>query len=229
MSGSSDPLEQWKQSFGERGSDRNMPIVIPRLTNRYCAGISVCGELTNQEPNFLKKIKHLQAQSKVLAVEVQRGRVPEVAVLDWGGGDDRHIHVDIYKKKFLNLDELEFTSSVEEIQGKLDEIVGEQVLANLKGRFRVPVKIIPERGVIHSTFFRLDRGGFSIASTGGEFAIEGAPIKRMAWSLDEKREYLYVEMSTKVILSISEKYLEDIYETFVFFFKSLVMGDASDA
>ena len=77
--------------------------------------------------------------------------------------------------------------------------------------FTMPVGKLPASGFIRMLSVESKSPKVSMKLTGGTFTVTGAPIQRIAWSLDPSGKDIEVRLRTTVKTTLNEGYLEESF------------------
>jgi hypothetical protein len=184
-----------------------MPINLPTINDARFLGMTACGRLRPDRPNFGQIFDRPKPWGGV--AEVGSGQDRLILGTHWG--TKGHIHIDYVRK-----DEYGDTSDseqlrIEEIQDRLNRIVGEPISGTFLGRYRLPLSVLPERGLINASRFGFEHGQLSITMSGGELAIEGAPIQSLNWRI-KKNSDIVIDLKGKMDTMIDHDYLIRYYD-----------------
>lgn len=198
-----------------------MPIKLPTINGAHFLGMSACGDLES-EPDILEELFD-DSQHELVAALALGGEQMVLALLV-GSKASKHVHIDLVKESAYGKRDTKV--AVDEIHRRLEPFLGEPIAAKFFGRYRVPLDSLPDGGLINTLRFEVKFDAFSLATTGGELSITGAPIDSLDWKVRGDR--VVVDLEGNINTNISDDYLVSIYESLDRAFKGLILAGGND-
>lgn len=203
-----------------------MAIELPKFENTYGLFLSACGKLKDAETGAKEKDEGPAKVARYLGAE--GGAIIRAWVT---GKKGTYLHVDCALKRYFQKGRVpKVTGKKEEVLKIIESVRGKEIELNINAGFDVPVKDIPENGMIRSLSEEQKSIDMCLKLTGAELSISGAPINRIHWSIQDKggkavaRIHIRGEMATIV----EGTYLLECWEWINKLFLVFVMGGKID-
>lgn len=203
-----------------------MPIILPDFKNTLCQAIGTCGTIQTDDKQVLDVLAKVNG---VLSAQYRAGNARPTLTAVLGQRDDKHVHIDIARKKVYSIGhDRGANSTIEEIQRHLDQLLGTDIKTVVFCRFVLPVEELPEQGLIRSLSFESLEDDLGITMTGGEFEIRGKVPYFLSWRLIEKKANVRVDLETYVAIKLNEEYLVRLLGHMDSAFRLYVLGKKPD-
>jgi len=125
-----------------------------------------------------------------------------------GESDPKHVHIDVTRNRAADVGQnVPPNSSVDEIRGYLDQLIGTEIASVVSGEFVLPAVELPEEGLIRSLKFQTPGDDFAITTIGGEFEIRGQWLYYIAWRLTDGKKNVMVRVQTQVATRFHNEFL----------------------
>jgi hypothetical protein len=201
-----------------------MPITLPDLKNTHCVSLTACGEIKTANRALLKWLKN---EKKSSVADLDKTKRDTYVTLGLGEYTGKHFHVDVTKESYDPRPKRKASKSldVNQIQKKLEKLIGKEVIVDLKGMFEIEISELPEGGIIKSLFFQTQLGDIAIKMKGAKLSIKGTPVNEITWQIkpDSKKIGVYLEAENMKI-TVSENYLTNALVLLENAFKIFVLG-----
>jgi hypothetical protein len=200
-----------------------MPITLPDLKNTHCVSLTACGEIKTTDRALIKWLKS-EKRSSIADLDVSSNDT--YITVGLGEYTGKHFHLDVTKESFEPKKSVSASRlKIEQVQKKLEKLIGREVLVDLKGMFEIEINELPEGGIIKSLFFQTQLGDVGIKLKGAKLSIKGAPVNEITWQAksDGKKIGVYLE-AENLKFTVSESYLINALATLENTLKVFVLG-----
>jgi hypothetical protein len=201
-----------------------MPITLPDLKNTRCISLTACGEIKTTDRALLKWLK---SQKKTVFADLNKSKGDTCVTLGLGEYTGKHFHVDVSSSS----EKSAFASrlKINQIQEKLEKLIGKEVLVDFKGMFEIEITELPEGGIIKSLFFQTQFGDVAVKMKGAKLSIKGTPVNDITWQVkpDGKKVGIYLEAENLKTI-VTENYLNTALLMLESVFKVFVLGKISN-
>ena len=203
-----------------------MPITLPLFGNTSCRILTVCGRI--KEPKH-PMVSVLPAREPSVAAYRGADEKVYLRVLP-GGKKHTHLHVDCALHGFFSKGHAPKTNTTKDkLLAVLEKAVGLTLDAEICGGFLVPLADLPEQGLIRSLSAEQKTADLSARLTSGECKIEGAPVKRMFWSIRDEQKNVLIGIEANREDKVDDQYLLRSLEWIEKQFTLFVLGKTTDA
>lgn len=203
-----------------------MPITLPLFGNTSCRALTVCGRI--KEPKH-PMVSVLPAREPLVAAYRGADEKVYLRVLP-GGKKHTHLHVDCALQGFFPKDHAPKTNTTKDkLLAVLEKAVGLTLDAEICGEFLVPLADLPEQGLIRSLSAEQKTADLSARLTSGECKIEGAPVRRMFWSIRDEQKDVFIRIEANREEKVDDQYLVRSLEWIEKQFTLFVLGKTADA
>lgn len=102
---------------------------------------------------------------------------------------------------------------------------GVNVTCTVAANYRIPVADLPPDGLVRSSSLRIDDDMLSVRQTSSSFAIEGAPVHRIAWQCDPDDDDapFAIDLETDLEETYSDDLLASLYPLMEFAFIAMIL------
>jgi hypothetical protein len=200
-----------------------MPITLPDLKNTHCVSLTACGEISNADKDLLKWLKN---EKKSLVADLDKSNGQLYVTIGLGEHTGKHFHLDVTNESFQSKKSFPHTRNVkvDQVQKKLEKLIGKEVLVDLKGMFEIEIGELPEGGIVRSLFFET-KGDVAIKLKGAKLSIKGAPVNEITWQLAPGGKKIGVFLEAENLkITVSENYLTDALAMLENALKVFVLG-----
>ena len=182
-----------------------MTFALPDIKKSNCKSFTACA--------------HVGTKGR-LPSKVFSGRRPFVASVNQGTSrrfvrlcveKSGHLHLDVATPAYFPEWKPKPTHTWQQIQALLEHFVGREIRVRIEATFTVPFGKLPESGFIRMLSVESKSPKVSMKLTGGTFTVTGAPIQRIAWTLDPDGKAIEIRLRTIVKTTLNEGYLEDSF------------------
>jgi len=206
--------------------DGIMAFLLPVFDNTSRRILTVCGRIEDAG----HPIAGLLPDGEPLVAAYQAaGRKVYLRVLP-GGKKHTHLHVDCATQEFFGKDRAPKTNTTRtKLLRILDKAVGLTLDCGVCGGFVVPLVDLPEQGLIRSLSAEQKTGGLSARLTSGECKIEGAPVRRLYWNMDDGENTVFVRVDGSRKDKVDNQYLVRAFDWIGQQFDLFVLGKTPNA
>ena len=181
-----------------------MAILLPPFENTSCRILTVCGRIKEAEHPISGV---LPAREPAVAAYRAGAQKVYLRVLP-GGKKHTHLHVDCATQGFFPKDRApKVNTTKDKLLAVLDKAAGLSLDAGICGGFLVPVADLPEQGLIRSLSAEQKTGDLSARLTSGECKIEGAPVGRLSWRIEDDQKHVFIRIEAGRQEKVDEQYL----------------------
>ncbi len=131
------------------------------------------------------------------------------------GKNNCQLHVDCaLGNVFLSRPKPKATHKKGEVLDSIGSVLGEQIDVRISAYFDVPLKDLPEKGLIRAFSPEQESGDVTVRMTGCTLSLTGAPVTGVRWNIREEGKKCIVRVSMKAERSetISEQYLTGLWD-----------------
>jgi hypothetical protein len=188
-----------------------MALILPDFHDPYLRELWACGHVRLDDPHWLPTRDSLettyqipdgpQAWIRFTVNDQQDGR--------------RHFHFDVWRVPPVERPADVRVGTLEEIQGMVARFQGACVNVNIVSEYRIPMNVLPRRGLI-SSFLGIEAQacGSTLSLDGGSMRISGADtFCKLEWKCDADRQNVCVNLFGSSQSEVSDGYLTGIVET----------------
>ena len=183
-----------------------MAFILPEIEKAHCKSFTACAHVVTKDKSLSK---HFTGKRPFVA-SVKRGqsqRFVRLCVEKSG-----HLHLDIATRAHFSEGwKPKPTHNWQQIQTLLGRFVGQDLHVRAEGVFSLPLRSLPESGFIRILSVESKSPKVSMKLTGGTFTVTGAPIQRIAWSLERNGKSIEVRLRSTVKATLNETYLEELF------------------
>src|SRR5579864_473934 len=182
-----------------------MPIKLPDLQTTDLNLLTACATITTEDP----KIKNLfKSKDKTFLSAFRKGKTQSFIWVLIGLREYGHLHIDIFKEGAINgVPDRSRLISIKETLKELENFLGLDVIVTIIGQYVVRVSKLPKYGLIRSSFIEIKEDDLVIRTRGSVFELEGAPISKITWTLDDSKKKIKVDLKSVLAGKIDEDYL----------------------
>ena len=193
------------------------------MKNTHCVSLTACGEIKNADKDLLKWLKN---EKKSLVADLDKSNGQLYVTIGLGEHTGKHFHLDVTNESFQSKKSFSHTRNVkvDQVQKKLEKLIGKEVLVDLKGMFEIEIGELPEGGIVRSLFFET-KGDVAIKLKGAKLSIKGAPVNEITWQLAPGGKKIGVFLEAENLkITVSENYLTDALAMLENALKVFVLG-----
>ena len=204
-----------------------MPITLPDLKNTHCVSLTACGEIKTTDKDLLKWLKD---ENKSLVADLDKHNRQLYVTVGLGEYTGKHFHLDVTNESYQSKKSFSHTRNVriDQVQKKLEKLIGEEVLVDLKGMFEIELGELPEGGIVKSLLFET-KGDVAIKLKGAKLSITGAPVNEITWQLSPKGKKIGVFLEAENLkITVGENYLTDALARLESALKVFILGKISN-
>lgn len=202
-----------------------MAMQLPRFEKTSCRILTVCGRIKEEEnplPKLLPQKKPLVAAYRAAGQNVYLRVLP-------GGKKHTHLHVDCALRAFFGKDRgPKATAKKADIVKILGQAAGLTIDVGICGGFLVPLSDLPEGGLVRSLSTEQKTGDMSVRLTSGECKIDGAPVRRLFWSIGDEQKDVFVRLEAERQEKVDDQYLMRSLDWIEKQFSLFVLGKTAD-
>src|SRR5882672_2959481 len=156
-----------------------MTFALPELEKANCKSFTACAQVVAKG----KPRSKFFSDRKPLVASIGQGKSKRFARLFVQKSG--HLHLDIATPAlFRDGGNPKAPHSWQQIQSWLGRFAGQEFQVRAEAIFSVPVQNLPESGFIQILSVKSPSQQVSMKLTGGTFSVTGAPVQRIAWSLE---------------------------------------------
>jgi hypothetical protein len=201
-----------------------MALKIPRFKETACQIITVCGMI---EKNQKHPLADLMKDRDELVASIRIAQKPGFLRLMAGSKKGLHLHVDCVLQEFFSRRHVpKVTCKKKDITDILAKMEGIAIDAGLAAGFKIITGQLPEKGLINSFATEQKTADMSMKLTGGTLKIEGAPVKRLVWTLGKDSVRVRLEAERKE--RVDDAYVSRCFDWMKTQFDLFVLGKAPD-
>jgi hypothetical protein len=197
-----------------------MTIVLPEIEKENCKSFTACAHVVTKGKSLSKYF----SGTKWLVASVQRGhslRFVRLCVEKTG-----HLHLDLATPAYFTKGwKPKPTHTWSRIQALLAHFIGRKVRVRTEAAFAVPLQKLPESGFIRTLSVESKSRRVSMKLTGGTFSVAGAPVQRIAWSLNPDGKEFEVRLRSTVETTLNATYLEELFRLLTDSLQVFVLND----
>ncbi|MBI3852394.1 MAG: hypothetical protein HY298_19230 [Verrucomicrobia bacterium] len=202
-----------------------MPLKLPSFRKSRCQMLTACGEIVDAADFSIERLVKKKTLSASYKAADERASIRIFS----GGKKGNHLHIDIATPAFFGGKVPKATHKRSDIDAILNQVIGMKVNVGVRGMFVAPVESLPADGVIRSLSVQKTSGKVGLKMTGGTVSVEGAPIRKMEWSLIQNGKRVRVAVWADKSQLIHEDYLVDLLKWIESTFDTFVLGKESHA
>ena len=203
-----------------------MPITLPLFGNTSCRILTVCGRI--KEPKH-PMVSVLPAREPSVAKYQGADEKVYIRVLP-GGKKHTNLHVDCALQKFFPKNRVpKINTTRDKLLVVLEKAVGLTLDAEICGGFLVPLTDLPAQGLIRSLFAEHKTADLSARLTSGECKIDGAPIRRIFWTIKDEQKNVSIGIKANREERVDDQYLMRSLEWIEKQFTLFILGKTTDA
>jgi hypothetical protein len=209
------------------GSDQQMPIRLPAIEDPRCVLFIACAEIESRST----KVKALLKSNQQLHNRLKMGGHPYHFAATLGDREGGHFHIDFAALEYFKKKDFpKQTHTLDEIQEAIEPLVGQKATVRMEGRFEVQVTDLPGtvREFLKTMSTPTTIGGVKIRTTAGTLVVEGTPISTIKWWLRRDGEVILLELEGRTKVTISDSYLEELWQSVETTFGRLVPQESSN-
>lgn len=181
-----------------------MAFLLPVLENTSCRILTVCGRIKEADHPISGV---LPAREPAVAAYRAGEQKVYLRVLP-GGKKHPHLHIDCAAQECFGKDRAPKTTTTQaKLLKVLEKAVGLTLDAGICGGFLVPLADLPEQGLIRSLSAEQKTGDLSARLTSGECKIEGAPVGRLFWRIEDDQKTVFIRIEAGRQEKVDEQYL----------------------
>src|SRR3984885_7100633 len=118
-----------------------MPITLPDLKNTHCLSLTACGEIKTTNRALISWLK----KEGRLVSDLDKPNSDFYIRVSFGGFSGKHFHLDVSSENYHSKKSISAKKAkLEIIQKKLDHLIGNGVLVDLRGYFQIEISELPE-------------------------------------------------------------------------------------
>lgn len=183
-----------------------MTFTLPELEKANCKSFTACAKVVAKG----KPLSKFFSDKRPLVASVGQGRSKQFARLFVQKSG--HLHLDVATPAlFRDGGKPKAPHSWQQIQNWLGRFAGQEFQVRAEGIFSVPVENLPESGFIRMLSVKSESQKVSMKLTGGTFSVTGAPVQRIAWSLERDGKGVEVRLRCTVKTTLNETYLNELF------------------
>lgn len=198
-----------------------MAFLLPVFENSSCRILTVCGRIKDDE----HPVSGLLPEGEPMVATYQAaGRKVYLRLLS-GGKKHTHLHVDLAAQEFFGKDRAPKTNTTKtKLLRILDEAESMTLDCGVCGGFVVPLDGLPEQGLIRSLSAEQKTGGLAVRLTSGECKIDGAPVRRLYWNINEGEKTVFIRVEGSREDKVDDRYLVRTFDWIGEQFNLFVLG-----
>lgn len=212
-----------------------MPIKLPDFRETRCQGVEACALVVSGSDALMEILEKLDGMEGPPELEKELtatygAKAPNRVVLEVGGDDPRHFHIEAFNRKRLGSFEEEVNTTalkkpLVKIQGYMDLLLGAEVEVNLTAFFPLPLQLFEDQCSLAAVFYNLERDDVVFRSRQMALDFDEGPIDRVAWRLLDDDESVVVRVDATLAGAVDENYLTAFVDYFDGFFRAILMGE----
>lgn len=200
-----------------------MAFLLPVFNKTSCRILTVCGRIKDTDHPIAGL---LPAGDPLVAAYQAAGRKVYLRLLP-GGKKHTHLHVDCASQEFFGKVRPPKTNTTKaKLLRMFDKAEGLMLDCGVCGGFVVPLADLPEQGLIRSLSSEQKTGGLAARLTSGECMIEGAPVHRLYWNINEGEKTVFVRVEGSREDKVDDQYLVRAFDWIDEQFDLFVLGKA---
>jgi hypothetical protein len=200
-------------------------VEIPRLDGPYLRWLSICGDILTKNKATIARVGALDEGR--MTSRIPATKPTQYAQLFGGGLSKTHLHVN------LLVPEPDWEppnpAPLKALRTGVSDFLGESVELDLSGRFRLPAKALPKKGIIPNAMAKRNAAGLAVRQTAQRLMIEDSPVYELSWSLGDNGTNVYVSLKMKWETVINASYLIRCKGFVTDVFDLIVLGEVTDA
>lgn len=184
-----------------------MKLVFPDLHSNNCTKMQICGHVTDLD-KAESSVKKLFKKATLIQAKFKAGSTFHFVQIQ--SSSKGHFHIDLYSKLYFR-DPPKPENKIQEVRSFVTKLYGHSVFANIEVSYLLEKQDgIP--AIVKNELIEADSGQIKLRTTAGAFAIEGAPINELIWSIiKDDPSYLLVTLRGDLELEISSEMLIDAW------------------
>ena len=202
-----------------------MTVKLPAFEKSFCMILSVRGKL--DEENGKAILRNRSKRPLIFSYKTEKDRVYLRIIT--GFREWRCLHIDCalkeyFPKKFIP----KSNGRRADLNNIIQRIEGSPINSNIRAEFKIPLRKLPEDGLIHSILARHKTRGPVIQFSGATCRIEGTPVRNLEWKLADDGKNVFIKIESNKKEKIDDSYLIRSFVWIEKLFNIFVLGKTAD-
>ncbi len=183
-----------------------MTFALPEIEKADCKSFTACARVVTKG----KLPSKVFSAKQPLVATLKQGRAQRFVRLcvEKSG----HLHFDVATSDFFPKDRKpKATHTWPQVEALLGHFAGQEIHVRMDAVFSIPLQKLPGSGFIRTLSVESESRKVSMQLTGGTFSVSGAPIQRIAWSLEPDGKRVEVRLRSTVKVTLKETYLDELF------------------
>ena len=183
-----------------------MTFALPEIEKANCKSFTACARVVKKH----KLLAKFFSSKRPVVASVKQGGSQRFVRLCFG--EAGHLHLDVTTPAYFREGwKPKPTHSWPEIQALLGRFIGQEIQVRAQGIFSLPLRRLPETGFIRMLLVESKSPKAFMKLTGCAFSITGAPIQRLAWSLERGGKRIEIRLRSTLKAAVTETYLAESF------------------
>lgn len=197
-----------------------MPVILPKFEKTHCRTMTVCGLLATEDKKLLAQL----ATPVDLCARYNPSGLVRYIHVGFGGRRGKHLHIDVAVRENFGDSPPTAKDKIADVRKALERVKGQEIDTGISGLFHLPLGDLPD--FIQTTLqVEAQVEEISIKTSGGRFAIRGAPIHAIFWWMSTDASHVCVELKARRKTQIQDSYLRDSLDLLEQGYKALLLRD----